>query len=104
MWRWARKQAPMLRLQALLALDGDPRITLFPELARTRESLARDRADGSLTTDVDPEVAHALTAATYLGYAIFRETIARDLGISPGALDPQAESVYQHMLNGLTTA
>lgn len=101
MWRWARRQAPMLRLQALLALDGDPEVTLFPALERTRESLARDQADGSLAADVDPEVAHAMTAATYLGYCVFRDTIARELGLTPDELDDRAEVVYERMVGGL---
>ena len=102
MWRWARKQAPMLRLQALLALDGDQEVTLFPEIERTRRSLARDQEDGSLSPDVDPEVAHALTAATYLGYCVFRATLSRELALSPEELDRRAETVYTAMLSGLS--
>lgn len=101
MWRWSLRQRRTLKLEALLALDGDPKLVMFPELPRTRASLTRDRADGALTSEVDPEVAHAMTAAAYLGYAIFRETFARELAMSPEALDAKAAKVYDHMIAGL---
>lgn len=92
------------RLEALLALDGDPRLTLFPAIDRTRAALERDRAGGELAPDADGEVMHALTAATYLGYSLFRDVIARDLGIDPADLDQRAARVYDQMLAGLTPA
>ena len=103
MWRWALRQAPMLKLQALLALDGDPELVVFPAIDRTRRSLDRDLRDGDLPEDADAEVAHAMTTATHLGYCIFRETMARDLGITPAELDRRAAAVYDRMLAGLTT-
>ncbi|HEY3687130.1 MAG TPA: TetR/AcrR family transcriptional regulator [Streptosporangiaceae bacterium] len=101
MWRWSLRQRHTLKLEALLALDGDPRLVIFPALDRTRESLARDTRDGALTSEVDPEVAHAMTAAAYLGYAIFRETFARELGLPPDELDRRAAVVYDRMVAGL---
>ncbi|MFC4911444.1 hypothetical protein [Actinomadura gamaensis] len=47
---------------------------------------------------------HALTAATYLGNGIFREAMARDLGITPGDLDTRAAAVFEHMFSGLERA
>ena len=44
---------------------------------------------------------HALSAATYLGYGIFRESIARDLGIDAVELDSRASAVFDLMLDGL---
>ncbi|MFE6818651.1 TetR/AcrR family transcriptional regulator [Streptomyces sp. NPDC057677] len=102
MLKYALDQPQLLRLEALLALDGDPELTLFPELNRTRTSLERDRREGEIPEDADGLVMHAMTAATYLGYCIFRETIARDLGLDPEELDQRASAVYDLMLDGLT--
>lgn len=99
--RYALEQPQLLRLEALLALDGDPELTLFPELDRTRASLERDRQEGEIPDDADGLVMHAMTAATYLGYCIFREAIARDLGLHPDDLDRRAADVYDLMLDGL---
>ncbi|WP_425832045.1 TetR/AcrR family transcriptional regulator [Streptomyces fractus] len=103
MLRFALEKPQLLRLEALLALDGDPELTLFPELTRTKEALERDRREGELPEDADGLVMHAMTAATYLGYCIFRETIARDLDLAPEDLDERAAAVYDRMLGGLVT-
>ncbi|MFB8028519.1 MULTISPECIES: TetR/AcrR family transcriptional regulator [unclassified Streptomyces] len=103
MLRYALERPQLLRLEALLALDGDPELTLFPELDRTRGALERDRREGALPEDADGLVMHAMTASTYLGYCIFRETIARDLGLEPEELDERAAAVYDRMLHGLVT-
>ncbi|WP_420037688.1 TetR/AcrR family transcriptional regulator [Streptomyces sp. cg28] len=104
MLRYALERPQLLRLEALLALDGDPELTLFPELSRTREALERDRREGALPEDADGLVMHAMTAATYLGYCIFRETLARDLDLEPDELDERAAAVYDRMLHGLVTS
>ncbi|UDL97081.1 TetR/AcrR family transcriptional regulator [Streptomyces longhuiensis] len=101
MLRYALDQPQLLRLEALLALDGDPELTLFPELEHTKAALERDRRDGHLPEDADGLVMHAMTAATYLGYCIFREALARDLGLDPDELDQRASAVYDLMLDGL---
>lgn len=103
MWRWALRQRDMIKLEALLALDEDPDLTLFPALERTRDALNRDKTTGALPADADGPVAHAMTAATYLGYCIFREAMARDLGISPKDLDERAADVYDLMLAGIAS-
>jgi AcrR family transcriptional regulator len=90
-----------LRLLALLALDAREPITIFPMLERTREDLARDVASGAIADDVDPLVAHFLTAATYMGYAVYREHFARDAGIDPDELDRRARATFAQMLRGL---
>ncbi|MFB7997570.1 TetR/AcrR family transcriptional regulator [Streptomyces sp. NPDC056002] len=102
MLQYALEQPQLMRLEALLALDGDPELSLFPELNRTQKSLERDRREGELPEDADGLVMHAMTAATYLGYCIFRETIARDLGLEAEELDERASAVYDLMLDGLT--
>src|SRR5690606_34311497 len=103
MWHRALGSPELVRLQALLALDGDTQISLFPTLDLTREALDRDRASGALPADADGEAMHALSAATYLGYSLFRETMARDLGVPEDELDRRAFAVFNRMLEGLTT-
>ncbi|MDI9948505.1 TetR/AcrR family transcriptional regulator [Rhodococcus sp. IEGM 1305] len=104
MWQRARQHPDFVKLEALLALDGDPDFTLFPLLDRTRAALDRDKDTGALPQGADGEVMHALTAATYLGYGIFRDTIARDLGISLDELDERAGAVFDQILDGLQNA
>ncbi len=101
MWRVALRQPEYVKLQALLALDGDPDFTVFPALARTRTSLERDRESGQLPPDADVDVIHALTTVTHLGYGIFRETVARDLDIRPAELDRRAAAVFDDFLAGV---
>lgn len=102
MWRAALRKPDLVRLQALLALDDDPGLSLFPAIDRTRHALDRDRADGDLPPDADGLVMHAMTAATYLGYCIFRQAIARDLDLDPAELDERAVAVFEQMITGLT--
>lgn len=90
MLRAALRKPDIVKLQALLALDDDPEFSLFPALDRTRRSLERDRTSGALPADADGLAMHAMTAATYLGYCIFRHAIARDLDIDPVELDERA--------------
>ncbi|MEC3916898.1 TetR/AcrR family transcriptional regulator [Nocardia sp. CDC160] len=101
MWRLALDNPELIRLESLLALDGDDELRMFPELARTRAALDRDCDTGVLPSDADGEVMHALTAATYLGYCVFREAFARDLGIPVDELDGRAAAVYERMVSGL---
>lgn len=103
MWQWALDQSDLPKLEALLALEGDDQLVLFPELPRTRQALDRDRATGALHADADADVIHAMTAATYLGYSIFRETIARELDIDPHELDRRAGAVYEQIVRGLAS-
>lgn len=102
MWRAALGKPDVVRLEALLALDNDPGFDLFPDLPRTSAALDRDRAHGALPPDADGLVMHAMTASTYLGYCIFRDAIARRLGVTPDELDKRSEAVFDRMLSGLT--
>lgn len=103
MWTWALTNTEVVRLHALLALDGDTEFSLFPSLELTRSALKRDADTGAIPADADTLVMHAMTAVTYFGYCLFRETIARDLGVEPADLDRRAADIYDRMLQGLTT-
>ncbi|WP_167754158.1 TetR/AcrR family transcriptional regulator [Amycolatopsis nivea] len=101
MWHWALRQPDLVKLEALLALDEDPELTPFPALDLTRRALERDKSDGSLPADADGEVMHAMTAAAYFGYCIFRTAFARDLDVPPEELDARAARVYDQMVSAL---
>ncbi|WP_158726863.1 TetR/AcrR family transcriptional regulator [Tomitella fengzijianii] len=90
-----------LRLTTLLMLDGDEDVRLFPKLERSRVDLQRDQGEGHLSSDVDPVVAHAMTAVMNFGYAIFRSQVSKEIGIPADRLDELAKDVVVRMLSGL---
>jgi AcrR family transcriptional regulator len=89
------------RLMTQLVLAGDEELRVLPMLDASRGALARDLADGSLPPGADAEVMHAMTVVLYLGYAVFRERLAAELGIDPVELDDRAADVYGLMVDGL---
>lgn len=93
----------LVRLEALLALDGDDDFSPFPRFAQTRQSLERDEGEGSLPKGADVVAAHVMTAAAQMGYVIFREAYARDTGIPLEELDERAADAFAQMVAGLTT-
>ncbi|MEU1210634.1 TetR/AcrR family transcriptional regulator [Nocardia sp. NPDC005825] len=104
MWQLAMRSSDVIKLEALLALDGDEELHPLPELERTRKSLERDSASGALPASADGEVLHVLSTATLLGYGIFRESFARDLGIPVAELDARAAAAYDRVLAALEDA
>ncbi|MFZ3599152.1 TetR/AcrR family transcriptional regulator [Streptomyces sp. BH104] len=92
----------LVKLEALLALDGDDGFSPFPRFAQTRKSLERDEAEGALPEGADAVAAHVMTAAAQMGYAIFREAYARDTGIPLEELDERAARAFTRMTAGLT--
>lgn len=102
-WDQSLRHPDVIALAALLALDGDTEFQIFPFIDRTRAALDRDREAGSLPADSDAELLHAMTAATYLGYCIFREAIARDLAIEAEDLDARAAVVFDRITRGLAS-
>ncbi|MFJ6619672.1 TetR/AcrR family transcriptional regulator [Kitasatospora sp. NPDC091335] len=102
MFRHRIAEPEVVRLEALLALDGDEGVNPLPRFAQTRRSLERDRREGALPPDSDPVAAHVMAAATLVGYVIFREAYARGTGIPLDELDERAERAYARMVAGLT--
>lgn len=96
------RQPELVKLEALLALDNQDELTVFVEIDKARRNLERDMQRGDLPADADGLVMHVMTAATYMGYCIFREVYARDTGIPLSELDKRAGAVYALMLEGLT--
>ena len=102
MFRHRLAEPEVVRLEALLALDGDERVSPLPRFARTQRSLERDVHEGALPADSDPVAAHVMAASALVGYVIFREAYARDTGIPLDELDERAEQAYARMIAGLT--
>ncbi|MFD5023854.1 TetR family transcriptional regulator [Streptomyces sp. NPDC058373] len=101
MLRHRLAEPELVKLETLLALDGDDAFAPFPRFGRTLQSLERDRADGSLPQDADAVAAHVMTAAAQTGYAIFREAYARGAGVPVEELDERAAGAYARMVAGL---
>ncbi len=89
------------KVLAHLALSGDTEFKAMPFIARTRESLEHDRVTGALPESIDGPAAHAMSVATYLGYSVFREVVARELDVEPAELDRRVESVFERMMRGI---
>ncbi|MFE3145271.1 TetR/AcrR family transcriptional regulator [Streptomyces sp. NPDC059218] len=101
MFRHRLTEPELVKLEALLALDGDEDFSALPRFAQTRRSLARDQEQGALPADADTVAAHVMTAAAQMGYVIFREVYARDTGIPLAELDERAERMYARMVAGI---
>lgn len=105
----ALQNATFIKLEALLAITNADEFRLFPRLERSQEDMRHDIDQGHLPADADALVTHLLSAATYLGYAIFREAMAceADQTVSPGLtvdeLDERAVRVFRKMMRGLAT-
>lgn len=101
LFRAAIEDPVYARVEALLALDGDEELRVFPYLGDAMRELERDRENG----DLDPALAlagvHAVTLAAQLGYCIFRDNFVSELGVPKDALNEQAEAAFVRMLEGL---
>lgn len=90
-----------IKLEALLALDGDEAVDLFPWLKESRRDLTLDKLRGALPEGTDELAAHAATATTYLGYCVFRDALARALSVSPEELDRRIVPLVKQMIEGV---
>lgn len=89
------------KLMALLVLDGDSSFPLFPYLEKTKTALKKDQLQGSLHPERDAIMCHLLSAMIYLGYGVFRESIARESGIDPEELDSKTIEIVADILEHL---
>lgn len=90
-------------LQALLVLDGDEEVHVFPRLDQSLAELERDRSEGALPNDADAVALHVLTASAIIGYALMRSAFARDLGVDPGDLDDRTAAALEDLLSRLAS-
>lgn len=103
----ALKHGPFIKLEALLAITNTEEYRLFPRLEQSWQDLEQDKREGNLPDDADGLVMHLLTVATYLGYAIFREAMAREAnqtvapGLTAGELDERALRVFRSMMRAV---
>lgn len=89
----------VVRLEALLAQDGDEGFRVFPELELALAAYGRDVADGGLPPDADAVALHVLTAATYMGYCIFRDVFVRDTAVPAETLDQRVLDAFTALLD-----
>lgn len=101
MFRVSARSPAFSRVEALLALDGDDEFAFFPSAEQLLDDLERDKAEGELDPALDSRAVHALCASIQLGYCIFRENFARELGVEAEVLDQRAEQVLDRMLASL---
>ncbi|KFG71130.1 hypothetical protein FM21_00025 [Streptomyces mutabilis] len=104
LWRWGREHREVVRLESLLALEGDSKLRVFPYLEKAREAMKRDQEAGNLPPDADTDIYHVITSAAYHGYFLFNETYARELGTTVKDLDERAELAFERMLKGLAAS
>lgn len=93
---------PVLRLTALLALDGDPEYEPLPFLDATREHYRRLVEDGTLPGDLDIEALHLLAVASSIAAAIYLEPAARQLDVPPDELRERIRTAFGRLLAGAT--
>lgn len=104
MFKVALEQPELVLYEALLALDGDDDINVFPHLEDTKSALRKDIEHGTLPEDSDVIVAHVMTAAAYMGYVLFRHLFVNSTGIDVKSLDDRALVAYEKMTRGLTVS
>lgn len=102
MFRSALRNPVTTMVEALLAIDGDPGYHVLPEIDRTREALERDVEVGNLPAGSDGIAMHAFMVAAYKGYLVFRESLARDIGIPVEELDLRILEVHDRVVDGMT--
>lgn len=103
MFRHALTSPEVAMVEALLAIDGDPAYCAMPEIERTRAALERDMQSGDLPPDSDALALHAFMVAAYKGYLVFREPLARDIGVPVEDLDARMLAVHDQVLDALAT-
>jgi AcrR family transcriptional regulator len=91
-----------LRLTTLLHLDGSTAPRLMPNAETTLLRLERDQALGLLPPTDDLPALHAAYAASVYGYALFREILARDLGIPVEELDDRVIAQFERLFDPAT--
>ncbi|NKQ58073.1 TetR/AcrR family transcriptional regulator [Amycolatopsis sp. K13G38] len=101
MFRSALANPASTLVEALLAIDGDPDYHPLPEIEKTKAALERDQRNGDLPAGSDALAMHTFMVAAYKGYLIFREAIARDLGVPVDQLDARVLAVHDRVLEAM---
>lgn len=90
-------------LLALLAIDGDDEFDPLPWIERCVAKTHEWIEAGRLRPAVDAEVGTALSTACMCGWAIFRDSYARRLGITVEELDARVEPIIEKMFAAILT-
>lgn len=99
-WTTVRRPSP-IRLMTTLVLDGDERPKLMPRLASAHELMAAEAEAGELPAD-DVEALHALVMASVYGYSLYRNHLARQLGVPVEELDDRVGRTLDQLTGGKT--
>jgi AcrR family transcriptional regulator len=97
-------RTPELVYTALLAIDRDPSFELMPFLEATRASYRRQMDEGAIPADLDIEAAHLTSLAISIGFGIYSEVAARQLGVTVDELHARMRAAFERMLRGLVEA
>lgn len=81
------RQAESLRLVMILLLDNDEKVKILPQKDHSLADLRDRQNSGEIKADVDIEALHILQVCYGYGYALMRETMARELGMNLQELD-----------------
>lgn len=91
-------QHPQAHLWALLAMDGDPDFGSSSFHDHAKHELQRDVEAGMLPeSGVDLEMLNHMMLMGSVGYAIFRESTAAQMGCTVAELDRRAEQLFGQM-------
>lgn len=101
MFRASCAQPNFARVEALLVIDGDDSVVMFPHLTDALAEIDRDKKDGAVQSSLDSRAVHATISAVVLGYTVFRNQMARELQLTTEDLDAKVEKVLVKMIRGL---
>ncbi len=91
-------QRRVIRIASLLLLDNDRALRLTPMREHTLEVMNADLERGEISEGADLEALHASIVAGVYGYALYRNQLARESGVSVRELDERVAAVFDRML------
>ena len=76
-----------VQLMTLLLIDHDPRLRTMPLREQTMSDFERDVREGTLPAATDIEALFGVQNCLLYGYVLFRDGLARQMGVSRASLD-----------------
>lgn len=101
MWEWALSNTPLVQLQALLAVEGETDVPMFPSFDDAVDRVRRDQADGEVDPTLDPMLTHLMTTSMFLGYSLFRRVMAARSHTALEELDSRAGEFFLEVIDRL---
>lgn len=102
MWQWAMDNTRLIELQALLAIEGENDVPMFPAFHEAVDRVAKDQETGSVDPQLDPMMVHLMTTSMFLGYGLFRHVMAARAETTVEDLDERAEALFLKFIDRLT--